>query len=309
MTSDPVNGPLEPMLATPCAEPFDSPDYYFEPKWDGYRAVAFLGDATVLQSRRLKDITPEFPSLGRLHAALRHRSATLDGEVVVIRRGKPSFQALQRGGGRPVYVAFDLLSVNGRGLLDVPLGERKSMLDAALHDTGEVALSPYFRGRGRALFREMAGRGLEGIVAKRVDSPYLPGRRTSYWLKIKVRRVADCVIGAVSRGVGHFVGSLALGLYSAEELVYVGRAGTGLNERERVALWESLTRADGPPFHFPSGRIPTELRGAVWVVPDTVCEISFAEVTDDLALRHASYVRLRRDKSPAECTLDQLTGV
>ncbi|MGE5543101.1 MAG: ATP-dependent DNA ligase, partial [Bacillota bacterium] len=238
---DPVNGPIAPMLATPVEKAFDSLEYLFEIKWDGYRAIAFLGSETRLQSRRLRDITGEFPDLGNLHRSFPGTSMTLDGEIVVMKGGRPDFQALQHRQGPAIYVAFDILALNGEGLLDHPLVERKRMLAAAVKAAAvggdeRITVAPFFPGAGVSLFEAAAERGLEGIVAKSGGSPYLPGARTAYWKKVRCKRTVDCVIGGVSSGAGSPLGSLALGLYAGHNLIYTGHTGTGFSDREREQL-------------------------------------------------------------------------
>ncbi|NPV70920.1 MAG: ATP-dependent DNA ligase [Firmicutes bacterium] len=307
---DPVSGPVPPMLATPVEKPFDSPDYAFELKWDGYRAIAFVGArdgrGVTLQSRNLRDITSEFPGLAGIHRRISGGRATLDGEIVVMKGGRPSFQALQHREEPPVYVAFDILSLNGKSLLEQPFGERRRVLEDSVQPGGDIILSSTFEREGVRLYETASERGLEGIVAKRLDSPYVPGRRSSYWLKIKARRAADCVIGGINRGVGTPVGSLAVGLYDGDELIYVGSVGAGLTDAVRLDLLSRLKAAEAPPFSFGRRGIPREVRGAFWVGPDTVCEVGYAEMTKDLRLRQPSYLRLREDKHPRECDFVQI---
>ncbi len=308
---DPINGPIPPMLAIPGEMAFDSPEHLFEIKWDGYRAIAFLGTETRLQSRRLRNITGEFPELADLHSWVCGGRVTLDGEIVVMKGGRPDFQALQGREGRPIYVAFDILAMNGVSLVDRPLVERKRMLTAGVRSTtvgagGGIIVTPFFPGRGVLLFEAAVERGLEGIVAKSAASPYLPGARTAHWKKIRRRRTVDCVIGGVSGGAGSPLGSLALGLFAGRELIYVGHVGTGFSEDERIDLLRSFTFTSGIPFTIETHRLPLEFRNTRWVKPDIVCEVSYTEITGGLRLRHPSYQRLRRDKPPSECTFDQI---
>lgn len=303
-----VSGPVPPMLATAVPEVFDSPDYLYEPKWDGYRAIAFLDRSTSLQSRRLRDMTGEFPELKGMNQSLRAGQATLDGEIVSFSEGRPSFQALQHRSGRVVYIAFDILCVDYEAVTGRPLSERKALLEQVVETGDAVAVPECCRGTGKALFDAVSREGLEGIVAKRAGSPYVPGERSRDWLKVKVKRTVDCVIGGISRGVGTAVGSVALGLYEEGALLYVGHAGTGFNEAERQEILRSVRAADGPPFAIEGRGLPAELRQTAWVRPDLVCEVCYTEMTRDLKLRHPSFVRLRSDKSPSDCTLDQIGG-
>ena len=291
------------MLASAVGEPFDSSRHLFEPKWDGYRCLAFVeaGD-TRLQSRNLRDITAEFPSLARLHRWLRVRQAVVDGEITAWEGGKPSFSALQVRAGHLVFVAFDLLEIKGRELLTCPLEERRDLLErtvsAATVLDGEgsaVVLSPAVPEQGRALFARAAALGLEGVVGKELGSPYLPGRRTRYWLKVKVRRTADCVIAGYRLAPGGELGSLVLAVPQEGGWRVVGHVGTGWDQEMGRRIL-SLLEQGAPP-----ARIPDEFRrGVTWVRPRVVCSVAYLEVTRDGMLRQASFLGLRPDLEPAE---------
>ncbi|MCL6635800.1 MAG: ATP-dependent DNA ligase, partial [Peptococcaceae bacterium] len=198
---------VRPMLAV-SAEPFDSAEHLFEVKWDGYRGLAYLNGGTVLRSRNLLDLTGMFPELAGLHGKVKELPAILDGEIVALENGRPSFAALQsRGrtgglkgaacapaGGPAVFIAFDILYSGGRSVMKMPLAERKRLLEETVEPGEEVILSRYVLRNGRAFYDLCVERGLEGVVAKRLDSIYLPGRRSSHWLKFRHTREADLVI-------------------------------------------------------------------------------------------------------------------
>lgn len=314
-----VPGQVRPMLAYTVPRPFDSPRHLFEPKWDGYRCLAFVeGGETRLQSRNLRDITGDFVSLGGLHRLVGARRAVLDGEITAWEGGRPSFSALQARTGRVVFVAFDCLELEGRCLLNRPLEERRAALErivvapsigdesgttaptaeAATGDPGgaQLILSPVVPDRGRSLFRRTADLGLEGVVGKERGSPYLPGQRSRHWLKVKVRRTADCVIMGYRLAPGGELGSLVLAVPAQEGWQVVGNVGTGW-DRATAARVLSLLRLLRPA---PApARLPPEFRhGVTWVEPRVVCSVAYLEVTRDGVLRHTSFQGLRPDLEP-----------
>jgi DNA ligase D-like protein (predicted ligase) len=302
------------MLATPRSEPFDSDDYIFEVKWDGTRVIAFCGDGLRLQNRRLLDITHRYPEI----APTLTRPAVLDGEIVVMYEGRPDFQRLQqRERARDdfhasilaeelpaTYVVFDILHLGDRSLLGLPLQERRRILEDALETGGNVYLSEPVRREGIAFFEVARERGLEGIMAKRLDGPYQPGRRVDYWLKIKTYRSLDCVICGLTVGRGvrsDLFGALILGAYRGPDLVYVGKVGTGFDEtliREINRLAQPLV--DRCPF---PQEPKVEPAVKAWIRPSLVCEVKYLEFTADGKLRSPVFLRLRDDLAPEECSL------
>jgi DNA ligase D-like protein (predicted ligase) len=307
-------GKVLPMLAEAAPAPFDGDDWLFEVKWDGYRALAFLergagvgrgGDAdggrTRLQSRRLRDLTPGYPDLRRLHRHLEGRQAVVDGEIVALREGRPDFQTLQKGGGPVIYIAFDILELDGEVLIGRPLAQRRRVLEHRLTPGPDLVVSRAVLGRGTDFYRAVVQSGLEGVVAKRLDSPYRPGRRSRDWLKVRnVRRLFAVVCGYTPAADARPFGSLVLGLPDRRgRLVYAGLVGTGLDQREMASLLGLLDRTG--PCPFPDGE-PRSLRGrAVWVEPVHVVEVECLELTDDGRLRHPVYRGLRPDKDVADC--------
>ena len=212
----------QPMLATLTDDAFDDPDWGFDPKWDGVRALAFCGTTTKLMSRNGKDVTAGYPELADLHDRLVALEAVLDGEIVAFEDGRPSFQRLQqrmhvRDESRVeqltrqvpvVFMAFDLLYLDGRRLVDEPLTSRRRLLEGALVPSSSIQLSPMVEGSGRALLQAASDQGLEGIVAKRLSSKYEPGKRSRSWLKVKLVFDADVVIAGWTEGEGKRRGKL-----------------------------------------------------------------------------------------------------
>jgi bifunctional non-homologous end joining protein LigD len=279
--------------------------WMFEPKWDGFRALAFVrSGAVTLRSRNDNDLTTRFPAAARaLGQAVRSSSAVVDGEICALdESGRPVFGLLQQGQGALVFVAFDLLERDGEPLLDRAYAERRRALEALLDTSVDgVLLSPAFDD-GAALERAAREHGLEGVVAKKVDAPYRPGRRSLDWRKLKLKQRQELVIAGFTHGKGRRasgIGALVLGVHDAEGLRYAGNVGTGLDDRELDRLETLLRplRREDPPF----AEAPKPLRTAdvTWVEPSLVAEIEFAEWTREGRLRAPVYVGLRDDK-PAQ---------
>ncbi len=324
--------PWRPMLATPAPTPFDSPHHVFEVKWDGIRSLCRVDDgAAHYFSRTGRDITAQFPELQDIAHALACRSAVLDGEICVLERGVPNFHLVQRrnilttpiairraSGAHPaIYMVFDVLTLDEREVLPEPWRERRALLEAAWRgDTRFAALSRALAGRGRDLYLACIERGLEGVVAKDVNSPYVPGKRTRHWLKVRREREIDCVVGGyVPRGALDFR-SLAVGLYRAgpratrrtahkatapDKLVYVGNVGTGFSEEVRGTLMRRLLpiRTAQSPFAATGNR--TVPPGIQWVLPRLVARVAYLELTPGGHLRHPVFRGLRDDQSPRDC--------
>jgi len=312
----------EPMLATPIPAPFDSEEYVFEVKWDGLRCVCQVEAGTVrLFSRTGRDMTAQFPELQGLGQAVGVPFAVLDGEVCVLEGGVPSFHLVQRrnlltsaaairkaAAEHPaVYIAFDLLELDSRPLLSLPWQRRREELEGAWRgDSDYTTLSPVVPGRGRDLYAASVARGLEGIVAKHIRSPYVPGRRTRHWLKVRREHELDCVVGGyVPRGALGLA-SLALGLYPPAEaaadggLIYVGNVGTGFTDATRTALMARLLalRTTRSPFGDAGPEPP---QGTQWVLPRLVVRVAYLEFTSLGHLRHPTFRGLREDKAPRDC--------
>jgi bifunctional non-homologous end joining protein LigD len=322
---------MTPMLATLEREPFDDDGYLFEMKWDGVRSLAACTTETLLLSRNGRDITSTYPELASLHDRVVALEAVLDGEIVALEGGRPSFERLQARinlqdakeieratRSTPVsFVAFDLLYMDGRSLVDRPVEERKRLLAEIIVPSDRVAVSEGEVGVGRALFEVARQAQLEGIVAKRLGSPYRPGRRSREWLKIKTVRDADLVVGGWTPGEGSrssSFGSLLMGAYEGDDLRFVGAVGTGFNERLLAALMERLGELEiqTSPFADPSGitggRFGKPIKNPRWVTPDLVARVEFREVTSGTRLRAPSFKGLVEDGDPRACTIDQLAA-
>jgi bifunctional non-homologous end joining protein LigD len=317
---------IHPMLATPVAKAFDDPDWLFEIKWDGYRAIAFIEDGRVrLVSRNQNDLTAQFSELGSLPQFVKAHRAILDGEIVALDdEGRPSFslmqqrtgfqpgkRRLQRREGVPVvYYAFDLLYLDGLDLRRVALEQRKQLLKDRIKIGEVIQFSDHYPEKGLDLLEAAKQRGLEGIVAKKRSSAY-EERRSRDWLKIKITQRQECVIGGYTdpEGSREYFGALVLGLYDRQgRLIHVGQVGTGFDHKmlkEMFARLQPLETKENP-FHGEIGG----LRKVQFVRPELVVEIKFAEWTHETAesgmkLRAPVFMGLRADKSAEECRLEE----
>jgi bifunctional non-homologous end joining protein LigD/DNA ligase-1 len=305
---------LRPMLAS-SSKPFDSADHLFEVKWDGYRCLSYLeGNNTVLYSRNGIDLTAKFPELAGLHGKVNSAPAILDGEIVVFEEGKPSFAALQSRGRmkdiqvigrtsmeRPaVFVVFDVLYSGGENVMDLTLENRKELLEEIVTGSDEIVISQYVNKSGLDFYSACVSQGLEGVMAKKLGSTYLPGRRSPYWQKFRHTREADLLICGYQHGAsGRELGSLVLGGYREERLVYQGKVGTGFSEREKEALLEALRKLDMAEETL---KVPREeKRRTIFVRPLLICSVDYLTTTNDGFLRHPVYRGIRWDKSPEEC--------
>lgn len=301
---------IPPMLAVPATElPEPEPAWAAEFKWDGVRAVAYVsGGRLRLLPRSGRDMIRAYPELAELPRQAGTRDMVLDGEIAAFTGGRPSFAALQRRmhvaaptprlvASVPVtYLVFDIMYLDGQPLISEPYVQRRAILEAQALTGPHVHVPPSFPGGGRAVLAVSIRDGLEGVVVKRLDSPYQPGRRSPAWLKIKNRRVLDVVVGGISPGRGHRagqIGSLLVGIPAGEGLVYAGRVGTGFTRPVLQMLEQLLAplRRDSPPFSSPVP--PVQARNVTWVEPSLVIEVSYAEQTPDGILRAASFEGLK----------------
>ncbi len=318
----PMPTSIQPMLASVVEKPFDDPDWLFEIKWDGYRAIAFIHNGAVrLVSRNQNDLTPRYPEVRELTKFVSAKTAILDGEVVVLdEQGRSSFSLMQqrtgiRSHGRqaaprselPVlYYAFDLLYLDSYDLRRVALEERKRVLKELLAAGEIVRYSDHYAGQGVALFDAAKQKGLEGILAKRRSSSY-EERRSREWLKIKITQTIDCVMGGYTdpEGTRQYFGSLVLGLYDEKKkLIHVGQAGTGFDQAALKEISEILKPIETSKNPFTG---PVEARNVHWVKPLLVAEVKFSEWTHEtneggLKLRAPVFMGLREDKDPEDCT-------
>ncbi len=311
----------KPMLAKPVEEAFSDAGWIFEVKWDGFRALAYVEEPFSLKSRNGNELKQNFPELASL--AELASNVVLDGEIVVMQNGVPDFQALLKRGQAvsegeirrqtqqhpAVYIVFDVLEKNGDPLTQLSLTERKAVLQRSLKEGSNVLFCDFIEEKGQDYFNLVLHKGLEGVVAKRRDSLYEEGLRTGSWLKIKKVKTADCVILGYTRGENvrsETFGALLLGVYGKKgQLVYVGKVGTGFSEATLHSLMDKFSeiKTDNVAFTPESGDMVT------WLKPKLVCEVAYQVVTVDVKLRMARFKRLRDDKKPEQCTLDQLTGV
>lgn len=316
----PMPTAIHPMLATSIDEPFDNPDWLFEIKWDGYRAIAFISKGKVrLVSRNQNDLTAQYPELQDIPSYFKADSAILDGEIAALdEQGRSSFSLMQqrtgiRQGGRRVgsragipvlYYVFDLLYLDGYDLRRVSLEQRKDLLAKITSQDGPVRYSDHFP-QGKALFDVAKQKGLEGILAKQRKSVY-EERRTREWLKIKITQTLDCVIGGYTdpEGTRSYFGSVVLGLYDRQgNLIHVGQAGTGFDQATLKEIFLLLKRLETKRSPFPHG--VEALKTVHWVKPELVAEIKFSEWTHEsqeggMKLRAPVFMRLRKDKAPKE---------
>jgi bifunctional non-homologous end joining protein LigD len=307
---------LSPMLAERIDAPFSDPDWLFEVKYDGYRMIgAQEGGAGLLFTRNGRPAANRFPEIARALAALPLERVILDGEVALTdAEGRPSFARLQQRAAlsspseiqsamiaNPVsYFAFDLLAFGAHDLRDVPLRTRKEWLAQLVPPRGPLRLAPWFAARGEAVYAEIRARRLEGMVAKRLDSPYRSGR-SPLWKKLRLLASDDFVIVGytAARGGRSGFGALHLASHVNGELRYFGRVGSGFRDEELISLRAALD-ALVRPTPACVGAVP-QTRGNVWVEPRLVGEVSFTEVTRAGSLRHPLWIGLREDKEPSEC--------
>jgi len=325
-TGDPLPRPVRPMLATANGRPSPAGAWSLEMKWDGVRAIAEVtAEGVVLTSRNELDLTATYPELAALAGAIEADSAVLDGEIVALDgQGRPSFALLQQRFGltrpgdvervrrtAPVHLfLFDLLELDGAGLVDRPYRERRALLERLVTRVGPIEVPPVVADAsgedlGPAVDDAMATSrrlGLEGVVAKRSDGPYLLGSRSGDWLKLKHERAQEVVVGGWKPGAGRReggVGALLLGVPTEHGLAYVGKVGTGFTDRDLGAIGARLAtreRATSPFLDVPR----PDARDAHWVTPDLVGEVRFAEWTATGRLRQPSWRGWRPDKRPAD---------
>nr|WP_068890311.1 DNA ligase D [Pedobacter panaciterrae] len=309
---------IKPMLATLVDEPFDDPDWVYEVKWDGYRALGFClknGDVQLL-SRNNKQFNEKFYPIFNLMQAWK-MDIVVDGEILVINeKGISNFGDLQNwrseADGELVYYVFDLIWFEGKDLTGLPLSQRQEILAGVLpQDDDRIRLSKVFKAKGKEFFDAATKMGLEGIIAKKADSLYLKNNRSSDWLKIKVHLRQEVVIAGFTKneGTSKQFSSLLLGVYENGRLQYVGKVGTGFNDKdqkEMMAQFQPLITDKSPFSAIPDVNKPSRFRPnppkakATWLKPELVCEVQFTEVTDDGVFRHPSFQGMRIDKKAKE---------
>jgi bifunctional non-homologous end joining protein LigD len=299
--SAPMPHDIKPMLATLVDKPFDDPDWIFEIKQDGYRAIAEIQRGAVqLYSRNNLGFNRHFASVTHALESI-PGEVILDGELVALdEKGRSSFQLLQNhlrsGRGNISYFVFDLLHLNGRDLRGLPLLQRKELLRDLLPELPGIHFNDHIARFGVDFFQLAQHNNLEGIVAKRADSLYQTGRRSKDWLKIKIRLQQEAIICGYTepRGSRKLFGSLVLGAYQDKELVHIGFSGGGFDDRTLKEIYQKLqqiVQADSP---FKT-RVKADMR-ITWVKPVLVCEVSFTEWTDEKLMRQPIFLGLREDK-------------
>jgi bifunctional non-homologous end joining protein LigD len=313
---------LAPMLAEGGHRAFDDPGWRFEPKLDGIRTLAYVEtDGTRLISRTGRDQTERYPELASLARFVNTLSAVVDGEIVAAdEAGRPSFERLQQRMNLAtpkdverarrkipvVLFAFDLLWLDGKDLTGEPMEERRRVLEEIVTETGPLSLTVIAEERGLEFFENAKRLGLEGIIAKRKGSLYLPGRRTKDWRKIKAVNQQDCLVLGWTPGTrsrSSTFGALLVGAYRDGELVWIGQVGTGFTEQVLGDLLRRLQELETkePPISDPA---LLAIKGARWVRPELVCEVEYLEMTRVGKLRAPAFKGLRPDKAPADCVLE-----
>jgi len=309
----PMPHAIRPMLATLAKKPFDHPDWMFEMKWDGYRAIAEIENGAVqLYSRNgisfEKKFSPVFAALTSFHM-----QAVLDGEIVVVdREGHPDFQMLQdyqkSRKGHLVYYVFDLLYIEGHDLTALPLAARKAILKKMLPPSPTVKISDHITAEGVAFFKVVKEASLEGIIAKLASSHYAAGKRSNQWLKIKTHLTQEAVIAGFTepRGSRNDFGALVLGVHEGKDLVFIGHTGGGFNAgmlKEIRAKLEPLIRTKCPFKMEPKTNTPV-----TWVKPVFVCEVEFHGWTSEGLMRQPVFSRMREDKDAQDVVRETVSN-
>ena len=317
----PLPANLSVALASPSEKPFSSDNWLFEIKWDGIRSLAVIDNGqTKLVARSGRNISGEYPEFRDLAKRVRARQAVLDGEIVVLDPdGRSNFQRIQSRFGvenpseklqmesPPTYYCFDVLYCDGYDVRRAPLSERKGLLSKLLATNEQVRISEHQAGKGIELFDAAVKNGLEGLIAKRVDSPY-PAGRTSNWLKFKSVREIDAVIGGWTdpRGSRQHFGSLLVGLYEKKTLRFIGGVGTGFTAEFEKELFAKLQKISSDKCPFTPE--PKTRERAHWIMPKLVARVGYAEWTSDDHLRQPRFIGLQPDREARDATLEKETS-
>lgn len=303
---------ISPMLIGTDSAAFDSPDYLYEIKWDGERCIAYLNPetGTELRNKRNVKMLSKVPELTYLHKQVNVR-CILDGELMILKDGKPDFYEIQKRSlmtnsfridllskQYPAsFIPFDILYYENKDITLLPLIERKKYLAKAVgNETERMAISKYIEEKGTSLFKLTEEQNLEGIVAKRKDSIYVDGKRTKDWIKIKNLKDEDFVVCGYIYKDNHMI-SIVLGQYEENELVYKGHVTLGVGG-------ENFRKIKNEPSIFaPSFPIPPGNENAVWILPKLVCTVKFMDYTNTGGMRQPVFKGLRFDKSPKDCLI------
>jgi bifunctional non-homologous end joining protein LigD len=303
-----ISNYIPAMLVKETDTPFNDKDWIFEIKWDGYRAIAELNKSDVkLYSRNGNQFNKAYPEISEALAKL-NLQAVIDGEIIVMdESGKPNFQLLQHYAedrSFPIfYYVFDLLKLADESLLHLPLLERKRRLRKLLKENDIIKYSDHIEKQGKAMFTLIGKQQMEGIIAKKSDSPYLPGKRSANWLKIKHHKSLDAIICGFTRPAGtrKYFGALVLGIKQGQNLHYIGHTGSGFTDallKEIAEQLQPLITSESPFVE------PVDTNAPVtWVRPVLVCEVKYGEKTRDGKLRHPIFLRLRDDKTSEDTTM------
>jgi DNA ligase D-like protein (predicted ligase) len=306
---------VTPMAAQVVKRLPEGPNWTYELKFDGYRALIIKDEQHVeVRSRKNKDLTGMYRGIAAAGSRLNADQAVVDGEIVALdAQGSPSFQALQHRGSHPghqiVFYAFDLLHLDGRDLTAEPLLKRRALLPRVLHGSGLLS-SQELPGTVAAIVEAVRGLGLEGVIAKRKDSLYEPGERSDAWQKLKLENQQEFVIGGYRPG-SNGVDALLVGYYDETGLRFAGKVRAGFVPHLRREVFKALKapHADECPFvdlpnpkssRWGGGVTADEMREMQWVQPELVAQIRFVEWTAEGRLRHAAFLGLRSDKSARE---------
>lgn len=296
-----INQFIRPMLTTAVDKPFDSDDWIFELKLDGYRAIAEIRSSQLkLYSRNGISFKERYPIISQALKKIRSLMI-LDGEIVLLNEeGEPDFQKLQNYEENPgyalAYYVFDILSLKGKDLKNLPLIERKAILKKTLGISPVIRFCDHIEKSGKQFYKKVIKKKLEGIIAKRKESIYLPGFRTKEWLKIKDQKSQEAIIAGFTapKGSRRYFGSLLLSQYNNDQLEYIGSAGTGFSDKLLKELMQKMkplitTRS---PFND-----KVKANGSItWIKPVLVCEVGYSEITTGGMLRHPVYKKLRTEK-------------
>jgi bifunctional non-homologous end joining protein LigD len=302
------------MLAKETRQPFDDKDWIFEIKWDGYRAIAEVNKTEVkLYSRNGNLFNAKYPEVVDALAQL-DVEAVFDGEIVVMdEQGNPNFQLLQHYSeqrSHPLYYyVFDLLKLNSQSVMELPLVKRKELLRTLIQlrtlikKNNIIKYSDHVEEKGKEMFALMMERNMEGVMAKKADSPYLPGQRSANWLKVKHRKTIDAIICGFTEPEGErkYFGALILGLMQGNTIKYIGHTGTGFDSSLLKSLYgqlKPLAMSQSPFDETVKTNAPV-----TWVKPALVCEVEFTEKTRDGMLRNPVFIRLRQDKPVEDATM------
>ena len=305
---------LSPMLPTLVEDVPDGPAWAFEVKWDGVRAIAYGQKGSVrVESRNLLDVTRAYPEVVELGEALSAHDVVLYGEVVAFdEQGRPSFERMQQRMGLTaartvaerrsqipaVYIVFDLLYMDGFNIMPMPYEQRRKLLGELVPEGPSWRVADYHAGDGPAMLAASKAQQLEGLVAKRLDSSYEPGRRTRTWLKVKNIARQEFVVGGFTPGEGSrasHLGALLIGYYDGDSLRYAGKVGTGFTDQSLVSLLHQLRPLERASSPFSGGPLP---KGSHFVEPRLIAEVAFTEWTSGGMIRHPSFKGLRADKDP-----------